>query len=63
MGNVQQSFPKIYATIDNLQVDHHASIIDMEGKMCNPIISILICLDSNYIYICSELVEKRNLAK
>lgn len=36
------NIPQIYATIDNKQ----ASIIDMEGKLCGQVVSILIDLRS-----------------
>jgi len=48
---------RTYATIDNRQADHHASIIEMEGKLCDQVVSILIDLGSNYSYISPNLVE------
>lgn len=47
VGEVGQSIPRIYATMDNFQADHQASIIEMEGKMQEKIVSILIDLGSN----------------
>lgn len=32
--DVGRSIPCIYIALDNRQVDHHASIIEMEGKLC-----------------------------
>lgn len=33
MGDVVRELPRIYAAVDNLQKDHQASIIEMEGKL------------------------------
>lgn len=48
MGNVGHSIPWIYAVFDNRKVNHHASIINMEGNMCDQVVSILIDIISNY---------------
>ena len=63
MGEVAREFSKIYVAIDKHQVDHKASIIEMEGKLCNQFVSTLIDLSSNYSYIISEIVEKYTLAQ
>lgn len=42
MGYVGKSIPRIYAVLDYKQGDHQASIIDMDGKLCNQVVSILI---------------------
>ena len=43
VGDIGQSIPHIYASLDNKQAEHHAFIIEMDGKICHRIISILIC--------------------
>lgn len=40
-----------YAKVDNSQVNHQESIIEMEGKLQQQVISILIDPYSNYSYI------------
>lgn len=50
-GDVGKIIPRIYATVDNMQVDHQASIIEMEGKLCDQVVSIFIDPGSNYNYI------------
>jgi len=57
------SIPRIYASLDNKEVDQHAYIIGMEGKLCNQVFSILIDLGYNYSYISLDLVDKRGLNK
>jgi len=32
-------------------VDHHKSIIEMDGKLCDQVVSILFDLGSNYFYV------------
>ena len=52
------SMPKIYAIVDNHQVDHQEEIIKMEGTFCDQSISILIELGLNYSYISPMMVKK-----
>lgn len=49
--------------MDYRQVDHQTSIIEMEGKLCDQVISILIDFRSNYSYISPDLVDKCCLNK
>ena len=60
---VGQSIPRIYAALDNRQVDNHASIIEMDGKLWDQVISILINPGSNYSYVNPDLVDKCGLRK
>lgn len=57
VGDVAHIWPRIYAVVEKYQVYHHASIIEMEGKLCNQIISIIIDPISNHIYISTELFK------
>lgn len=63
IGDVARSIPRIYATMDNCQVDHPASIVEMEGKLKEKFISILIDPSSNYIYVIIDIVDKCGLGK
>ena len=63
VGDVGQGIPRIYASLDNKQVDQHAYIIEMEGKICDQVVSILIDPGSNYSYISPDLVDKGCLSK
>ena len=62
-GDVGQRIPRIYATVENRQAEHHASIIEMDGKICDQIIYILIDPRSNYSYVNPYLVDKCDLNK
>jgi len=55
--------PWIYADVENMQEDHHALIIEMDGKLCNQVVSILIDPRSNYSYINPYLEDKCGLRK
>jgi len=63
VGDVGHRIPRIYATMDNKQVDHHASIIEMDGMLCDQVVSILIDPRSNYSYINPVLVDNCGLRK
>ena len=62
-GDVGHSIPLIYAVVDNKQEDHQASIIDMDGKHCDQVVSILIDTGFNYSYVSPDLVDKCGLNK
>jgi hypothetical protein len=47
--------------LDNRQVDHQNSVVDMEGMISNHLVSILIDHGSNLSYISPQTVEKRKL--
>ena len=49
--------------MDNSRTYHHASIIEMDDKLCNQVVSILIDPGSNYSYVNSDLVDKCHLRK
>ena len=49
--------------LDNRQVDNQESIIDMEVKPCDQVVSILINPGSNYSYVNIDLLDKCGLNK
>lgn len=51
IDGVAKSIPKIYAIMENQQVDHQALVVEMGGIISNHSISILIDPDSNLKYI------------
>ena len=63
IGDVGQRVPHIYAALDNKQEDHQTSIIEMNGKLCDQVISILIDPGSNYSYVSPDVVDKCGLSK
>lgn len=63
VGDVGHSAPWIYATLDNRQANHWAYVINMDGKLCEQVVSILIDSRSNYSYVDPNLVDKFCLTK
>jgi hypothetical protein len=53
--------PQIYASLDNRQVDHHDSVVEMEGMISTHPDSILIDLGSNMSYVSPQSIEKCKL--
>ena len=49
--------------LDHRKVDHQTSIIDMDGKLGDQVVSILIDPGSNYSYVNPSLVDKCGLNK
>jgi len=39
VGDVGHDIPRSYVVVDNMKVDHQASIIDMDGELCHQAIS------------------------
>jgi hypothetical protein len=56
-----RSMPQIYATVDNKQANHQASVVEMEGMITNHLVSILIDPGSNLSYIAPQVVDKCKL--
>lgn len=63
IGHVGLSIPLIYAALGNRQADNQASIIEIEGNLCDQVVSILSDPRSNYCYINPDLVDKCCLNK
>jgi len=61
--DVGQSIPRIYAALENTHADHQASVIQMDGKLCDQFVSILIYPESNYSFVNPDLVDKCGLNK
>jgi hypothetical protein len=53
--------PCIYVALDNKQVDHQALVVEMEGKISNHLVSILIDPSSNLSYVAPQNVDKCKL--
>jgi hypothetical protein len=51
VNDVARIMPWIYASLDNKQADHQASVVEMEGMITNHLVSILIDPGSNLSYV------------
>lgn len=61
--DVEHNIPHIYATLHNKQVDRQESIKEMDDKLCDQAMSILIKLESKYSYVNHVLMDKWGLRK
>jgi hypothetical protein len=61
--DVRRSMPRIYAALDNRQVEYQYHMIDVEGKIDNQHIYILIDFGDSHNYIDPNLVERFKLNK
>jgi len=58
-----RSIPRIYAALDNNKVEFRSQMIEVEGKIDDPLISILIDLGASHSYIDHNLVERFHLQR
>jgi hypothetical protein len=61
VNDVARSVPQIYAALDNNQADHQASVVEIEGRISNHLVSVLIDPGSNLSYIAPKVVDKCKL--
>jgi hypothetical protein len=52
--------PQIYEALDNNQVDYQASVVELEGMIAKHLVSILIDLGSNLIYVAPQIIDNCN---
>ena len=57
MGQVARAVPRIYAALEDHQVDHQSIVVEVAGKIVEQSISILIDPGSTHSYITPRLVE------
>jgi len=53
--------PRIYATLDNRQVDHQSTMIEVKSMIADVPISILIDSGANHSYINTNMIERCQL--
>jgi hypothetical protein len=63
VGDVGRSLHRINAAIDGRQADHQSSVVEIEGKINNSQISVLIDPGATLSYITPEVVESNKLKK
>ena len=57
MGDIARIMPRISATLENRQVDHQTSMVEIEGMLRDKAISILIDLGASLSYVSLRIVE------
>jgi hypothetical protein len=63
VGDVSKNIPRIYAVLENRQADRQSNMIEVEGKIVNQPIAILIDLGESHSYIAPNLVERFHLER
>jgi hypothetical protein len=63
VGYMGRNMHKINAIVDQRKVDHQSTIMEVEGKIHDNCISILIDLGDSLIYVTPSLVELNKLTK
>jgi len=63
VGDVGRAIHRIHAVVDDRKVDHQSTIVDVEGKIHDNIISILIDQGASLSYITPSLVEENTLKR
>ena len=61
VGDLTRTMPRINATLENRQADYQTSMVEVEGKINQIPISILIYPGASLSYISRNLVEKCKL--
>ena len=63
MGDIARSMPRISATLENMQVDHKTSMVEIEGMLKDKPISILNDRGASLSYVSLRIVELYKLQK
>ena len=57
VGQVARITPRIYAALEYRKADHQSTMVEVEGKIVEKIVSVLIDLGSTHIYITPIIVD------
>jgi hypothetical protein len=63
VDNIRKSMPRIYANLDNIQEYYQSHLIEVEGKINNQPIVILIDYGAIHSYIYPKIVERFKLKR
>ena len=61
INDIVRNIPTISATLENQQAEHQATMVEMEGKIADQSVTVLIDLGASLSYISPQVVEKCNL--
>ena len=62
VGDLARTMPRINTALENRQADYQTSMVEVEGKLNQTPISIVIDPGANLSYISPDLVEKCKLS-
>jgi hypothetical protein len=68
MHNIQEAttleyMGRIYASLDERQAKYQSNMIEVEGKIINQPVSILVDLGASHCYIDAKIVDRLHLEK
>jgi len=63
IGEIARSIPQISATLENRQAEYQTSMVEVEGKLKQTEMSILIDPGASLSYVSPSIVEKCKLQK
>ena len=63
VNDLARNIPRINAALEDRQPDHQSTMLEVEGKILNTSVSIIIDLGAILSYIAPKIVEKSKLAK
>ena len=63
VGQVARTIPRIYATLEDLQEDHQSNVVEVEGKIAQQSVSILIDPESTHSYMTPRVVDNYSFKK
>ena len=61
VNDIARNIPTISAALENRQADHQATMVEMEGKISDQSVTVLIDPGASLSYISPKIVEKCNL--
>ena len=61
INDITRNIPTISVALENLQAEHQATMVEMEGKISDQSVTVLIDSGASLSYISPKIVEKCNL--
>ena len=61
VNDIARNIPTISAALENRQAEHQATMVEMEGKIADQSVTVLIDPGASLSYISPKIVEKCNL--
>ena len=61
VNDIARNIPTISAALENQQAEHQPTMVEMEGKISDQSVTVLIDLGASLSYISPQFVEKCNI--
>ena len=63
VNEIARNIPRINSTLEDRQADHLSTMLEVEGKISNTSVCILIEFEASLSYIAPRVLEKCKLSK